>query len=127
MGEPQTSATGLPTPATQDNPRDLMLAGQLSYASMARKPLIIHWQTDTCELVDTEEPDERIVHVRICGGAGWATASPTRNLTRRGRDCTLGEIRTRRFWFTIVGSAKFPPQACDETVSCMKIEDQYVE
>ena len=26
----------------------------------------------------TEEPDERIVHVRICGGAGRATAGSTR-------------------------------------------------
>jgi len=27
----------------------------------------------------TEEPYERIVHVRVCGGAGRATAGPTRN------------------------------------------------
>ena len=26
----------------------------------------------------TEEPDERMVHVRICGGAGRATAGSTR-------------------------------------------------
>ncbi len=25
-----------------------------------------------------EEPDELIAHVRICGGAGWVTAGPTR-------------------------------------------------
>jgi len=29
----------------------------------------------------TEEPYERIVHVRVCGGAGRATAGPTRNRT----------------------------------------------
>ena len=29
-----------------------------------------------------EEPDERIVHVRICGGAGWVTAGSTRKYTK---------------------------------------------
>jgi hypothetical protein len=29
----------------------------------------------------TEEPDELIAHVRVCGGAGWATTGSTRNLT----------------------------------------------
>ena len=25
-----------------------------------------------------EEPDERMAHVRICGGGGWVTTKPTR-------------------------------------------------
>lgn len=29
-----------------------------------------------------EEPDERIVHVRICGGTGWVTAASTRKDTK---------------------------------------------
>ena len=33
------------------------------------------------ETLMTEEPDDLIGHVRICGGAGWATAGSTRNLT----------------------------------------------
>jgi hypothetical protein len=28
---------------------------------------------------DTDEPDELIAHVRVCGGAGWATAGSTRH------------------------------------------------
>jgi len=35
-------------------------------------------QRGTTTLV-TEEPYEGIAHVRICGGAGWATAGSTRN------------------------------------------------
>jgi hypothetical protein len=31
------------------------------------------------ETLITEEPDDLIGHVRICGGAGWATAGSTRN------------------------------------------------
>jgi hypothetical protein len=31
------------------------------------------------ETLMTEEPDDLIGHVRICGGAGWATAGSTRN------------------------------------------------
>jgi hypothetical protein len=27
----------------------------------------------------TEEPDESITHVRVCGGAGWVTTGSTRN------------------------------------------------
>jgi hypothetical protein len=27
----------------------------------------------------TEEPDELIAHVRVCGGTGWVTAGSTRN------------------------------------------------
>jgi len=34
-------------------------------------------QSDGVALI-TEEPDERIVHVRICGGAGRVTAGSTR-------------------------------------------------
>jgi hypothetical protein len=30
------------------------------------------------EALVTEEPDDRIGHVRICGGSGWATAASTR-------------------------------------------------
>jgi hypothetical protein len=30
----------------------------------------------------SEEPDEGNLHVRICGGIGWATADSTRNLTQ---------------------------------------------
>jgi len=30
-------------------------------------------------LLVTEEPYERMAHVRVCGGAGWATAGSTRN------------------------------------------------
>ena len=30
------------------------------------------------ETLSTEEPDDLIGHVRICGGAGWATAGSTR-------------------------------------------------
>ena len=30
------------------------------------------------EAMITEEPDERMVHVRICGGAGRATTGSTR-------------------------------------------------
>ena len=33
------------------------------------------------ETLMTEEPDDLIGHVRICGGAGWATAGSTRNWT----------------------------------------------
>jgi len=40
--------------------------GQQSHAS---------WR---CEAMISEEPDERMVHVRICGGAGRATAGSTR-------------------------------------------------
>jgi hypothetical protein len=29
----------------------------------------------------TEEPDELITHVRVCGGAGWVTIDSTRKLT----------------------------------------------
>jgi hypothetical protein len=32
----------------------------------------------SAETLVTEEPDERIVHVRICGGAGRVTAGSTR-------------------------------------------------
>jgi len=31
------------------------------------------------ETLITEEPDALIAHVRVCGGAGWATAGSTRN------------------------------------------------
>jgi hypothetical protein len=31
------------------------------------------------ETLMTEEPDDLIGHVRICGGAGWATTGSTRN------------------------------------------------
>jgi len=34
------------------------------------------------ETLITEEPDDLIGHVRICGGAGWATAGSTRKRTR---------------------------------------------
>jgi len=33
------------------------------------------------ETLATEEPYALIAHVRVCGGAGWATAGSTRNLT----------------------------------------------
>jgi hypothetical protein len=29
----------------------------------------------------TEEPDESITHVRVCGGAGWVTTGSTRKRT----------------------------------------------
>ena len=35
------------------------------------------------ETLVTEEPYELIAHVRICGGAGWATAGSTRKPTRK--------------------------------------------
>jgi hypothetical protein len=35
-------------------------------------------QRESIPLV-TEEPYERIAHVRVCGGAGWATTGSTRN------------------------------------------------
>ena len=35
-----------------------------------RTPLVIHGRADDRKPLDTEEPDERIVHVRICGGRG---------------------------------------------------------
>jgi hypothetical protein len=31
------------------------------------------------ETLMTEEPDDLIGHVRICGGAGWVTTGSTRN------------------------------------------------
>ena len=31
----------------------------------------------------TEEPYDRIGHVRICGGIGWVTTDSTRNLTHK--------------------------------------------
>jgi len=34
------------------------------------------------ETLITEEPDDLIGHVRICGGAGWVTAGSTRKGTR---------------------------------------------
>jgi hypothetical protein len=41
----------------------------------------------------TEEPDERIVHVRICGGPGRVTAGPTRMPTaRRAAPCAPQHI-----------------------------------
>ena len=49
----------------------------------------------------TEEPYDRMGHVRVCGGRGWATTAPTRNrpLTRRAFCCrkspsasTAGEL-----------------------------------
>ena len=30
----------------------------------------------------TEEPDELIAHVRVCGGAGWVTIGSTRKPRR---------------------------------------------
>jgi len=40
------------------------------------------------ETLITEEPDALIAHVRVCGGAGWATAGSTRNVTAaRWRPC----------------------------------------
>jgi len=33
------------------------------------------------ETLMTEEPDDLIGHIRICGGAGWVTTGSTRNLT----------------------------------------------
>ncbi len=40
------------------------------------------------ETLITEEPDDLIGHVRICGGAGWVTAGSTRNrIAARWRFC----------------------------------------
>jgi hypothetical protein len=39
-----------------------------------------------------EEPDERIAHVRICGGAGWVTTGSTRKYTEEGRELEEGRI-----------------------------------
>ncbi|HEV8711635.1 MAG TPA: hypothetical protein VGX03_02260 [Candidatus Binatia bacterium] len=40
------------------------------------------------ETLTTEEPDDLSGHVRLCGGAGWATAGSTRNrLAARWRFC----------------------------------------
>jgi len=36
---------------------------------------------DLIRVLITDEPDELIAHVRICGGGGPVTAASTRNLT----------------------------------------------
>jgi len=62
----------------------------------------------------TEEPYERIVHLRVCGGAGRATAGPTRNRTAGA----AGEWEER--------SAATPRRACqpasEEMMSNMALE-----
>ena len=40
------------------------------------------------ETLVTEEPYALIAHVRVCGGAGWATAGSTRKLTASSVDMT---------------------------------------
>jgi len=41
----------------------------------------------------TEEPDELITHVRVCGGAGWVTIGSTRKPTPNSlRSCLAAAI-----------------------------------
>jgi hypothetical protein len=42
------------------------------------------------EALVTEEPDDRIGHVRICGGSGWATAASTRIAPSEARGVGIG-------------------------------------
>jgi hypothetical protein len=62
-GEVRCHPQSLATTQTHNHPRHpAQAAGQQSYAS------------EVCRTLITEEPDELIAHVRICGEDGWVTA-----------------------------------------------------
>ena len=49
-----------------------------------------------------EEPDERIVHVRICGGAEWVTTDSTRKNTKGWFATVVQRNRDWRTWGILV-------------------------
>ena len=44
------------------------------------------------ETLATEEPDELIAHVRVCGGAGWVTTGSTRKPTASSVRCAADSL-----------------------------------
>jgi hypothetical protein len=45
------------------------------------KPHLLDSESSWPTMDGTEEPDESITHVRVCGGAGWVTTGSTRKPT----------------------------------------------
>lgn len=49
----------------------------------------------SADALATDEPYEGNLHVRVCGGAGWETAGPTRQKPAHATRGPLGRIRRR--------------------------------